>query len=420
MAYCFEIKSPQMRAKIFIRFDAASPDEASWLRLDEPARRELVAQRGSWQEAGAAAAGCRVIVLAPGTDVLLTVAAVPTGNRRQVANAIPFALEEQVASDVEETHFAAGERRGDGRINTAVVLKGRMDGWLECLRGHGIEPDAIVPEPLALPWSADAWTVLCEGGKALVRNGQQGGFAADADNLDTLLRLALNEAGEARPERLRVMRGADDPSPRPDLLTLELEITEEIIEEPALAVLARGCDEQVAIDLLQGPYSRREQLGRLWCPWRPAAALAAVWLLVLGGMTVADYARLDSENKVLMQDIEKTYLQAFPEARKVVNARAQMEEHLKELRGGGPGDEDFLGLLASIGPRLNETPGTELQRISYNEGNVDIALLIADLQSLDQLKQRLAAQAGLSVDIQSAASRDGRVEALLQIKGKTS
>ena len=32
----------------------------------------------------------------------------------------------------------------------------------------------------------------------------------------------------------------------------------------------------------------------------------------------------------------------------------------------------------------------------------------------------LAAQAGLSVDIQSAASRDGRVEALLQIKGKTS
>ncbi|MDX1252338.1 MAG: type II secretion system protein GspL [Gammaproteobacteria bacterium] len=409
-----------MRAKIFIRFDAASPDEAGWLRLDEPARRDLVVRRGSWQEAAAAAAGCRVIVLAPGTEVLLTVAMVPGGNRRQVANAIPFALEEQVASDVEETHFAPGERREDGRINTAVVLKGRMDGWLERLRGLGIEPDAIVPEPLALPWSADAWTVLCEGDKVLVRNGRQGGFAAEADNLATLLRLALNEAGEARPERLRVMRGADDPSPRPDLSALELEVAEETIEEPALAVLARGYDEQVAIDLLQGPYSRREQLGRLWRPWLPAAALAAAWLLVLGGMTVADYVRLDGENKALTQEIEKTYLQAFPEARKVVNARAQMEEHLKELRGGGAGGEDFLGLLASIGSRLKETPGAELQRVSYNEGSVDIALLIADLQSLDQLKQRLSAQGGLSVDIQSAASRDGRVEALLQIKGKTS
>lgn len=409
-----------MRAKIFIRFDAAKPDEAEWLRLDEPARHELAVQRGSWQDAAAAVVGCRIILLAPGAEVLLTAAAVPGGNRRQVAGAIPFALEEQVASDVEETHFAPGERRENGRINTAVVLKGRMDGWLEWLRGHGIEPDAIVPEPLALPWSADTWTVLCEGGKALVRSGRQSGFAADADNLAMLLRLALNEAGDARPERLRVMRSADDPLAWPDLSVLESEFAEETIEAPALAVLARGYDEQSVIDLLQGPYSRREQLGRLWRPWRPAAALAAVWLLVLGGMTVADYVRLDGENKALMQEIEKTYLQAFPEARKVVNVRAQMEEHLKELRGGGPGGDDFLGLLAGIGPRLKETPGAELQRVSYNEGGIDIALLIADLQSLDQFKQRLAAQAGLSVDIQSAVNRDGRVEALLQVRGKTS
>ncbi len=405
-----------MRMKLFIRFNPSSLDEADWLRMDEPARHGLTVHHDPLPDIAAAAAGCRVILLVPGAEVLLTTAAVPGGNRQKIAGAVPYALEEQLASDVDNLHFALGERRDDGRISAAVVVKTQLNAWLERLRQAGIEPDAVAPDILALPWTSGTWTILMDGDRALVRTARQAGFVADGDNLDTLLRLALNEAGEARPERIRIMHSmVAAPSYNLDVTT-----DTETVDEPVLAILGRGYEEPSAINLLQGAYSRREQLGRLWRPWRPVAALAAVLLLIQGGMTVAEYARLNSERQALAQQIEQVYLKTFPDARKVVNARAQMEERLKELRGGGTDEAGFMGLLANIGPSLKETPSVEVQRISYNEEKIDLALLIADLQGLDKLKQRLVAQSGVSVDIQSAASRDGRVEALLQIKGKTS
>lgn len=409
-----------MRVKLFIRFNPSSPDEADWLRMDEPARHGLTVHHAPLPEIAAAAAGCRVILLVPGAEVLLTTAAVPGGgNRQKIAGAVPYALEEQLASDVDNLHFALGERRDDGRISAAVVVKTQLDAWLERLRQAGIEPDAIAPDILALPWASGTWTVLMDGDRALVRPARQAGFVADGDNLDTLLRLALNEAGEARPERIRIIHQGDN-APFEPPYDLDVTVDTETVDEPVLAILSHGYDEPGAINLLQGAYSRREQLGRLWRPWRPVAALAAVLLLIQGGMTVADYMRLNSERQALAKQIEQVYLQTFPDARKVVNARVQMEERLKELRGGGADEAGFMGLLADIGPDLKETPSVEVQRISYNEGKIDLALLIADLQSLDKLKQRLTTQRGLNVDIQSAASRDGRVEALLQIKGKAS
>jgi general secretion pathway protein L len=423
-----------MRVKLFIRFNPSSPDEVDWLRMDEPARHDLTVHHAPLPEIATAAAGCRVILLVPGAEVLLTTAVVPGGgNRQKIAGAVPYALEEQLASDVDNLHFALGERRDDGRISAAVVVKTQLDAWLERLRQAGIEPDTIAPDILALPWANGTWTVLMDGDRALVRTAHQAGFVADGDNLDTLLRLALNEAGDARPERIRIIHPLAAPTPAalahpcasessPPELSYDLDATvdTETVDEPVLAILSRGYEEPGAINLLQGVYSRREQLGRLWRPWRPVAALAAVLLLIQGGMTVAEYVRLNSERQALAQQIDQVYLQTFPDARKVVNARAQMEERLKELRGGGADEAGFMGLLADIGPGLKETPSVEVQRISYNEGKIDLALLIADLQSLDKLKQRLTAQHGLSVDIQSAASRDGRVEALLQIKGKAS
>ncbi len=405
-----------MRMKLFIRFNPSSQDEADWLRMDEPARRDLTVHRDPLPAIAAAAAGCRVILLVPGAEVLLTSAAVPGGNRQKIASAVPYALEEQLASDVDNLHFALGERRDDGRISAAVVVKTQLDAWLERLRQAGIEPDAVAPDILALPWSSGTWTVLMDGDRALVRTARQTGFVADSDNLATLLRLALNEAGEARPERIRIIQSmAAAPS-----YNLDVTVDTEVADEPALTILCRGYDEPGAINLLQGTYSRREQLGRLWRPWWPVAALLTVFLLIQGGMTVAEYMRLNSERQALAQQIEQVYLKTFPDARKVVNARAQMEERLKELRGGGADEAGFMGLLADIGPSLKETPSVEVQRISYNEGKIDLALFIGDLQGLDKFKQRLTAQHGLTVDIQSAASRDGRVEALLQIKGKAS
>ena len=95
-----------MAGQLFIRLDSPSPGLASWMVEGEI----TMSGEGKLTAAAALASGRRVIVLVPGSDVLLVQAAVPTRKRERVLQAIPFALEDQLAGDVERLHFAIARR----------------------------------------------------------------------------------------------------------------------------------------------------------------------------------------------------------------------------------------------------------------------------------------------------------------------
>ncbi len=405
-----------MRKRILIRIaERDAPFEASWVTSDgAEGEQPAVIKTGSLDEVAAAAAGARIVVLVPGSDVLLTGAIVPSSNRRRLLSAIPFALEDHLASDIEELHFAIGKREEQGYVNTAIVENQVMAGWLARLNEVGIQPEVVVPETLALPFAPNEWTLLVEDHGALLRTGSQGGFSIDTPNIVEMIGMAVQGAGEGRPTKLR---GIDCRTVESAPLQVDavIEVDWQMPHEPAVALMADHIDERQAIDLLQGEYSRREQLGRLWRPWRPAAAMVALVVAIQFSMAVAEHSQLQNEAASLKKQIDDVYLKTFTDAKKVVNPRVQMQRRLDEMRGGDSGDGAFLSLLTSVGKQFSEMPGINLDRLNYRAGQINVALKIQDLQKLDQLKQRLVEKAGLAIEIQSATSRDGKVEARMQI-----
>jgi general secretion pathway protein L len=408
-----------MRARLFIRIASLDSQPAEWLRVDAGGT-STGPFTGALSEVAAQAAGSEVIVLVPGDLILLTGAQVPSRNRQRIAEAIPFALEEQLIEDVDNLHFALGQRDEDGLMHTAVVDRARMDEWLTRLNDAGVRPDALVPDILAVPWTAGEWSLMIEADVALLRTGPQTGYAMDTRNLEAILPAALSGGDRGQPpQRLRVIPCGADLSP----VTVDLSIPVESEPPPpsALLLLARGYDPHFAINLLQGHYSRREQLGKLWRPWRPAAALLLVWLLIQAGVTVGEYLHLKRQTQALSDDIEQTFRAALPETKHIVNARVQMQRAIDALRGGGDATQGgFMSLLAQIGPQLVSDTGMQLERLNYNDGQLDLAIFIGDLQRLDALKQRLSKNTDFSVNIQSATAKADGVEARLQIKGKAS
>jgi len=395
-----------MGSEFFIRFDAGT-ESASWLKLTADGAVAATGH-GPVTEIREAVAGYHVVVIIPAEDVLLCRAAVPGHSRRLLAQAVPYALEDQLAADVETLHFAFGQIVND-EVAVAVVDRSLMDGWMGRLREAGLNPYALVPETLLLPWQAGQWQLACWGDRYLLRNGEQSGIAMDADNIAVLMRQVLAEAGE--PQRLVVYAAEGAQTPLDDVA---LEIDRQPLPHSVLPWLASHYDEHLALNLLQGAYSRRERLGQYWRPWRMAVSMVAVLLLLQVGVTVADYQRLSRERAALQEQIETIYRQAFPEARKVVNPKVQMENALKALRGGAGGGLNEL--LAQAGQEFKSSPGLELQRLSYREGQLDVALTIADLQRLDELKQRLTQNGKLHVEIQSASAQGTVVEARLRIR----
>ena len=410
-----------MAKKLLIRFapltPGADPALVDWMQAGEDGKASGI-RRGSLDEVSAKVHGSRVMVLVPGIDVLLLTAQVPTQNRQRLLKAMPFLLEEQLASDIEDLHFAPGERRGDGTVPCAVVARARMDEWLARLREFHIQPDVLAVDFLALTYEPGVWTLYKDANGVSLRSGQQSGLFVELDNLLPMLEVAFDQAGTQRPARLRIL-DADPQTPMPDLSALNIEFTHEPYDAQAFLQLAQDIDRGNTINLLQGDYSRREQIGKLWRPWIPVAALAIAFVILQLGLSTLDLLRSKKQLQEIQAQVEKVYLEAFPNEKRVPNAKVQMEQHLKELRGGGKGGggAGFLNVLGGTAGILKNTPGLELRSVRYKDGKLDLDMTVRDLQILDQLKQTLTQQAAVEVEIVSANARGDIVESRLQLRG---
>lgn len=410
--------------------DDASFEEyrTSWVLRDED-RPLGTLFHGDLKEAAAQAAGARVTVLVPGEEVLLAQADLPEMKGQKLARAVPFALEEQLANDVEDVHVAIGGRDKQGKLANAVVLRQTIESWLASLKEAGLQPDVLCPEVFGVHWDSEAestqWSMVIDGSHALLRTGSQTGLAFDAENLVPVVQAALSEAGESLPSSLSVVTCGDElfdaPPGKEELTALckeqSVDVTFQEFDESCSLLLARGFDENNAINLLQGDYSREEQLGKLLRPWKPALILVVVWLVIQAGILLVDYGRLSSLADEQQAEIESIFKQAMPGSRHIEGReKALVEEALKKLRGGG-GNQGLLGLLANAGKIFKETSGIQLRSMRFRDNKLDVDLDLPDLPSLDRIKQRLTSEAGLKVEIVSASQRDGKVESRISLEG---
>ncbi|MGH8121531.1 MAG: type II secretion system protein GspL, partial [Rudaea sp.] len=163
------------------------------LRLHDDGTLAWLAQDAGGRALSAASAGApppetlaraqRIVVLVPSAQVLLLDAPALSKQSSQLAKAVPFALEDRLASPVEELHFALGASSGDAAIAVAVVARDVLRAWIDALARHGIHADALIPETLALPYADDCATLLIENERALLRSGAAQAAACEVASL---------------------------------------------------------------------------------------------------------------------------------------------------------------------------------------------------------------------------------------------
>ncbi|BAP57013.1 general secretion pathway protein L [Thioploca ingrica] len=358
-----------------------------------------------------------VVVLIPSTDIVLTSVDIPSKQWQRVVQAVPYALEEQLAEDIDNLHFALGKRDAMGNIAVAIIAHKQMGTYLQQLTTVNLTPTVLIPDILAVPQPEQGWGILPIDNIVLVRTGAQAGFAIEPPCLKTALSMALLEHKTDLPQQLVIFTDTHTPSLLPDLQELEIPIIEEVHETNRFAWLVQGIARNNWLNLLQGVYRPHNKIVNLWRPWR----LTAMLLILLGGLHIAKqilaYQQLVQQRQILTAQIEKIYRETFPQAHKVVNPRVQMEQQLQQLRtqhNPQTSTDHFLYWLNQLSTPLQHTPGFNLKQIDYQPGQFDLYLEIDNLQALEHLKQRLS-RLGFTAEIQSATSRSQVVESRLRI-----
>jgi general secretion pathway protein L len=355
---------------------------AEWIVMDGSGARRGNVQSGPLDLAPAAAAGRKVIVLVPGTDALLAEPVLPVKSGTKLAQVVPFALEEHLAADVEDLHFAVGKRDTRPGTPVAVVSHARMDAWQALLADAGLQADAIYPETAALPETPNAVTLLIEGARVYVHRPDTPGTVLDVQPLIEALQLALASGEDAR-EHVTIFVAEDDYEREREMLEGMREFTAslqlKLLPDGPLPLLAANIVHGAAVNLLQGRYQSNRRLQVSFAPWRYAAVL-------MPGAPLPDTSA----------------------ARRLVEAR------LNQLRGSGP-VSGMMTALAALGDALGQVPDTTIESIAFTNNTTLLRVLAPSVGALDRIRQ-VASEHGLEAKLDSESPRDSKREGRLEFK----
>ena len=173
------------------------------------------------------------------------------------------------------------------------------------------------------------------------------------------------------------------------------------------------------LNLLPKEYIYREKFDKKFRRWMPAAAMILVWVVSQLSMYFYDYNQLKKQDVALQKSLETIYRQTFPDAKKIPKGQVKvlMEQRLNALRKrSGKMESGFTEMLVRSAPILKQAPKLKLQALRYHDGQMDLELEISDLNSLEQLKEKLIKIGGWKVEIQSASATEGKVQGKLQVR----
>ena len=100
---------------LVIRLSADPDSYSSWIVVDGDGTRRGPPSSGPLEDAATVAGDRPIIVMVPSAETSTFAVDLPARGARLQA-ALPFALEEHVADEIENLHFAAGKRMENGKI----------------------------------------------------------------------------------------------------------------------------------------------------------------------------------------------------------------------------------------------------------------------------------------------------------------
>lgn len=394
--------------QLLVRLGANHTDPISWLVYSRT-EDEIIAS-GELPNAEALSslterAGQRsVIALAPSSEILLKWVELPPKAGRKIISAIPFMLEDELATDISQQFFAIGPKRGDEQA-VAVVSHEKMELWQSWLSEAGLFCDTIIPDVLAVPVTENGWSVLTLGEQLLVRQDTFKGVQGEATWL--LPTLVHFTAQQESPITITNYAGID-------LSTLpNIEEAQAPLELP-MQVLAKEAM-QSSFNLCQGDYKVKRKRSGVLNQWRVAAVLAVLALctsLIDKGFSLY---QLKAQNQALSSEINTAVKAGFPNIGTYRNVRLKLQSELAKLEQGG-GSASMLIMLDQLAPAFSAAD-VKPQTLRFDATRTEIRIQAQgkNFEALEQFK-RTAENAGFVVEQGAINNRDNGVVGTVSVR----
>ncbi|MAA70820.1 MAG: hypothetical protein CL679_03715 [Bermanella sp.] len=332
-------------------------------------------------------------------------AQMPVKQSRQIIKALPFALEEQLANEIDHNHIQFLGREGT-QAHALVCDTHIMETLIQ-----QFNPDKLLYLPLLLPQIEQGICVCILDGMASIRYSTYGAMNITAE----LLTLALEKL-KIKEDMIVEFYDLDD---QHNLLPLEIENLGYEVQQPERKELINHI-EKASIgyqwNLLTGAYAKKKapvktKQSKLKSPLSIAAALIiSVFFIQL--IQMKQYQQMTE----LVKDASKSfYVTLFP-GENVRSIRRQFRDKLEESGSGPVTSAGFISILAAATKDISTNSNIEWDAVRFTrqKNELEVNVIVDNIAQLDSIKQKMTSN-GLLVDIASATNTGKRIKGVLKV-----
>jgi len=414
-----------MSEMLLIHYNIDDAQHATWSFCNADGELTGKISTGSMDELSEIATGHPVIVLLDSQCLHIDQLQLPTQNMQKLRRAVPYAIEEDIADDIDNMHFVVARDKHGDTTSVVGINKNTLKKIIEVFQDSSISVEKIIPDALCLAADSKQWACLNYKDISYLQTDTSNGLVISHDLLPYVLSNKLQHEAQTQPEKILLFCEQENTTAF-DTLKAEnvfgdndIEVNSIVYNTHPLVVFCGNYKQALPLNLLQHEFKARRKTSGYWQHWRLAASLTAIWLVLNLGLTAFQKTQLKQENIATKAKIEKIYKRSFPKSRKIVNPRVQMEQKLKALKSNtGNSSKGLLFLLAESFGRLNpDKKNITLQSLTFRNNRLDVGLESSNLQAIENLNKKLNKNKNIKSAITASSSEKDKVKGILRIEG---
>ena len=324
----------------------------------------------------------KVICLTPSVDVILKSVVINGKLTRQIQQALPYILEDELASDVDKLHFSI-LNKSTGLVDVAICYKSKMQMWLDWLEKAAISCLHFIPETLALPDANEQeWQALQLENQWLIREGTYQAWSCDNEMLADILQLRLADNNE---QVIKSYSGI------PSQCVGQWKAGQIMLP---MQLLAEGCIANNC-NLLTGEFKVNKPNNLHLDKWKYCAVAAVILFALIVINALVKVQQLETQTELVKQQVETVYQKALPGQGRLPYTRIKkkLRSLLSQANSKAP-ETGLLIVLNNLIPALQSIPNLSIENVKFDSKNQQVSLAISadSFQAFEQLVEKIPAQ----------------------------
>ncbi len=369
----------------------------------------------------------RLHYIIPAHLTILCQARIPAKQARYIQQALPFAVEEVLAEDVEDMHLVPLQRQSRDILPVLAIQQEVMAEYHALVNQFPWELAGIYVDAEGCPPGEGGLSLMIDGDDILLHEPGEVLMRLHRDNALLFLEtLAAVSAGTDNSKPLHIWLNPQDTQDSA-VFTAQLEHIDGLdirfqhydlsaFQRLSLTLANEEAPNNLCVGAFRSRSSRAESPLRKW--W-PVAAVAGVFLAVQVGLNLGAGMLHEQHAETYSAQARELYQRIYPGERNVRSPRRQMEGKLRNANQGAGGGE-FLELLAEAGFQLKrqaDSASMELNNLQFSQQRGELSMEVrgSSLDQLDQYKQALG-KAGLEAGLGSALRESDGVRGRITVK----